>query len=131
LTEFGDVDDLLVLLVERIDSAQCELKSIAETPLPVPDPLRTELEERDALRATLARLVEDDAALRDRAVAIYREEAAKTARGDVACERFPVDAGVLEELAEVEELLRRRRLTFPKLEIALRDANLRSHFAGC
>ena len=133
MTAFADVADVLVMVVERMDSAHCELIAIRDDPVPLSGKLLKQLEERDAAMATLTWLLEREGVpetLREKAEQRYREELVRANRTDDALEKYPVDEGILAELDEVDELLRRRRLTLPEVDAVLRGAFLRTQYTG-
>lgn len=109
------VDDLLDLvgrLVDTLTVALVELEQLDEAEIPLPDRVVEQLCEHAAMKRTLARLIDGSTApakIRDRAQVVYREEMARaSASGDGG--RVPVGENVLDELREVEEDVRRRRL---------------------
>lgn len=125
----GEALALLVELTEALDAAGVELHALAEMEdVPLPDELLKQLEERDAMRATLGRLIDESAnprRMRTRGQDIYREEIARAHRSDDA-PPMPVNADVLRQLEAMSEALRRRALTDTDLADALDGALLRS-----
>lgn len=123
----------LVELAEALDAAETELSQLGEmTDVPLPDDLLKQLAERDAMKATLKRLIETSAnpqRMRERAAEIYREEFAHAGRTDDA-PAMPVQEDVMAMLVDVREALRRRALTDGDLAAALDGALLRAALAG-
>lgn len=112
-----DALDLFALVVEALEVAYCELMSLDEMGVPVPDKLRELAHEHAAMKGTLSRLPEN---LKARAKEVYREE---YDRGEPHVPDLPVP--VLEEVKgrvdDVHELVRRARLCSPALDAALRS----------
>lgn len=108
---------LLVDLVRALDAAHSELLALAELDeVPMPDEIRKELEQRDALVATMARLPE---ALKEQARNVFAEEYAKAVRHDNG-PAPRVDGDVMREIDAAFELMRVARLTDSALDLALR-----------
>lgn len=108
---------LVVDLVRALDAAHSELIGLAELDeVPMPEDILKELEQRDALAATMARLPE---ALKERARNVYAEEYAKATRHDNGPAPH-VDADVMREIDAAFELMRVARLTDSHLDLALR-----------
>ena len=124
----GDALELVVVLVEALDAVQMELVALDETPVPLAERVLKQLEERDALAATLKRLTTDAPDTREHVEAVYREEAAKVCRTDDGG-TIPVHPDVKAQLAETYELMRRRALVDSDLGAALDGALLRSAYA--
>jgi hypothetical protein len=123
------IDDLLevvVALVEALDHAETELVQLGELEVPLPDRLLKQLEQRDAMAATLRRLKPEK---RAGYVAVYREEAANVTRTDDGG-KVPVSGEAMAEIAGALEFVRRRAVVCRPLDLALRDALLRSALAG-
>lgn len=121
------------LLTIALGAAHVELDALTEYEVPLPDAVVKGLREREAMAETLKWLLDRSGVSVELAAAAckhYRE-----ALGKAHCSAdggpVPVDVGVLAELAGIEELLRRRRLTDRRLDDALRDLVLRSDHAGC
>lgn len=112
-----DALDLFALMLEALAVAHTELVQLGETGIPVPDSIEQLGREHGAMKATLARL---PASLRQRAVAVYREEFERVRSSSVELS-VPVLAEVLAQLDEVVEVVRRRRLCSLALDRALYD----------
>lgn len=123
-----DLLELFVEVVEALEEAHHELVTLEEMEVPLPDDLRTQLEERDAMAATLTAVTDPE--LRAQLVASYREHMAKANRYDDAG-KVSVSGEVLRTLEAVEESIRRRCVLVRELDLALRGALVRGDFAGC
>lgn len=106
--------DLILELVGALEAAHVELVQIGDTPIPLSDSLLKQLEERDALAATLASLPDHT---RDALKPIYRDEMVKANRYDDA--RMPVLPEVTARLEEAFETLRRACLLDRELADAI------------
>lgn len=118
-----DSVELMALLAEVAEAfgvACAELEGLAELEFTMPDDWRRELEERDALAATLARVRAALPARSDELTRIYREEFAKAHRPREWSSRVPIDGETMAQLADTQEVLRRTRLVDSGLDEALR-----------
>lgn len=112
---------LLAEVAEAFDVACAELESLAELEeFTMPDDVHRELEERDALAATLARVRAALPARSDELTRIYREEFAKAHRPREWSSRVPIGGETMARLADTQEVLRRTRLVDSGLDEALR-----------
>lgn len=130
----GEALLLIVELVEVLDAAEAELVQLEATEMPVSDRLLGQLEDGDAMKRMLTRLIDESAnsaKMRERAQALYREERVKACRTDSTDARVPVTPDVLRQLAEAREIIRRRALVDGDLGHELDGALLRSAFADC
>jgi len=108
---------LLVDVVRALDAAHGELIALSELEdVPLPDDIRKELEQRDALVETMKRL---PPALQPRAREVFVEEFAKAVRLDDGPAPH-VDEDVMREIDAAFELMRVARLTDSALDLALR-----------
>lgn len=128
-----DLIDLVVLALEALDRAHSELESLSETEMPTPDFIEGQLLERDGACAVLRRILRAAPPDRKRRLAamIREEMAAQSGAYGREMGRVPVMPEVLRDLADVQETIRRRRLSHRGLDDALRDAVLLSDYAGC
>jgi hypothetical protein len=116
------VDELVRLLVDvvrALDAAHAELIELSSLEdVPMPEGILKELEQRDALAATMARLPEG---LKEQARKVFAEEFAKAVRTDDG-PAPRVDGDVMREVDEAFELVRRARLVNSELDLVLREA---------
>lgn len=131
-----DLLELVAMLVGALDAAENELASLREMDhVPLPDELHAKLEERLVLIETLKRVrggLKAGAALDEaKLTAVYREERSRHPHVEDSLPPAPVLGDVERELADVQEVVRRRALVLPALDHALRGVPLREDFAGC
>jgi hypothetical protein len=107
--------ELIEVLADALAVAWHELESLSGTPWPFPDKVVSELEQRDALVATLASLPDD---VKRGLHETYRAALAKATR--TAELEVPVDREVLAEIEAAYEIARRQSLFDPELRDAIR-----------
>jgi hypothetical protein len=123
-----DALEVIVELAEALDAAVVELRMLSDTEVPIPDKIAEAVEQRDALAATLKRVVPENE--REAAKVIYREALAK-ATCTLDGPKVPVLPEVIERFAAAQETLRRRATLDSELRAALRGAFYRSDLPDC
>lgn len=116
----------MVLLVEALDGAHCELAHLDEMGTMLPDAVVKALEQRDALAETLKSLPDEE---RERLKPTYLAALEKAWVEEAVA--VPVREEVMRDLAGLSEVVRRRALVNRQLYGVLRGVPLRSDFGGC
>lgn len=108
--------EVIELLAEALATAWLELEQLRNTPWPMPDKVRKELDERDALAETFQTLPESQ---RVELRQVYTEKLGRASgrNDDLSA---PVDAEVLAMIEAAYEVLRRQAIFDPALREAIR-----------
>lgn len=128
-----DLVDVLVLALEALDRAHSELEMLAETDVPTPDVIERRLREHAGACAVLRRVLRAAPPERRRRLAAMIREEMAAHEADYAGDmgKVPVLPEVLTELADVQQAIRRRRLSDRALDDLLRGVVLVSEYADC